>query len=62
LVIRDDRLHPGLLEHELRDQDTIRLRMLPPGQISPLRGIPMEKRTLESPLLLGRVKNSWGQG
>jgi len=49
--IREDRFDPGLLQHELRNHNPIRIRLLPPGQISPVTGIPTEKRGLKPSLL-----------
>ncbi len=51
LVIGDDRLHPGLLEHELRDQDPVRVPIPAPGELSSMGRIPPEKSPLESGLL-----------
>jgi len=51
LIIRDDRLHPGLLEHELGDQNPVRSGTLPPGEGSFVGFIPPEKCPLKSGLL-----------
>ena len=47
LVIRDDGGHLGLLEHDLRDPDGIRIVGAPPGKITPLLPVPA-KETLRN--------------
>ena len=39
-VVALDGLHPGLLEHDLRQPDVVRLPILPPRQIPPVFGVP----------------------
>jgi hypothetical protein len=39
-VVRDHRLGARLLQHDLRDQDPVRSRGAPPGQVPPVRPIP----------------------
>ena len=34
MVFRDDPIHLGLLEHDLRDQDLVRAVRLPPGELA----------------------------
>lgn len=51
VIIGQDRFDPGLLQHELRNHDPIRIRLLPPRQVSPVTGIPSEKRGLKPSLL-----------
>ena len=44
LVVAFHRLHTGLLQHDLRQPDPIRLPILPPGQFPCMAGIPRQQR------------------
>src|SRR3990172_11951500 len=46
LVLRDDPIDLGLLEHDLRDQDLVRVGGLPPGKVAPVARIPAEEALL----------------
>jgi len=48
VIIRDDGCDLRLLEHELGDEDCVRIAGLAPGEIAPVAAIPAEKRSLES--------------
>jgi hypothetical protein len=43
LVIRDHCIHLGLLEHDLRDPDEVRVPGMAPGEIPGMAGIPSEQ-------------------
>src|SRR5262249_11592821 len=49
VVIRDDPVHVGLLEHDLRDEQAIRVARLPPGEISLMAPVPAEEALPKSP-------------
>lgn len=48
LPIRNDRSHPGLLEHDFRDPDGVRITGAAPGQVASLAGKPGEQRLDDS--------------
>ena len=50
IVIADHGGHPGLLEHHLGEQDAVRVRCAPPGQVPGVFPIPRQK---------GRRKGNW---
>ena len=45
IIIRDHRRDLGLLQHEFRDQDGIRVLSAAPGQIAALQAVPFQKGT-----------------
>jgi hypothetical protein len=48
LVIRDNRGHLGLLEHALRNPDSIGITGFSPGEISAVLFKPMKQKVLDS--------------
>ena len=51
LIIRNDRIHLGLLEHDLRDPDFIGIFRPPPGEVTLRFGVPGEEFFLEKGLI-----------
>ena len=54
LVIGQRRLHPGLLEHDLREPHMVRGRVLPPGEVAAVGIVPGQQR-LREPLQPGKI-------
>ena len=49
LVIGDHRRNLGLLEHDLRDQDLVRVARLPPGEVPAVLPEPAQEASLKCP-------------
>ena len=48
MILRDDPLHPGLLEHDLADAKVVRIGVTEPGEVPPVQIIPVEDPALEA--------------
>src|SRR5258705_1785411 len=57
LVLGDDAIHLGLLEHDLRDEDAVGLARPAPRQVAAVPGVPAEEAPLEDArrLLVGEL-------
>ena len=47
LIVRDDGLRAGLLEHDLADPDGVRIARIAPGQIAMAAGVPLEQEAAD---------------